>query len=296
MEHRTLGNTGMECSILGFGGSEIGWRKSSPSEAETILNSALDAGINVIDTAACYHASEELIGGAISHRRDEFHLFSKCGHGVDDDQEDWTVQTVRESIDRSLRRLKTDRIDLMQLHSCSKDVLESGELIEELEKARDAGKIRFIGYSGDRENAVWAVESGRFSTLQTSCSIADQQCIDLYLEKAKQARMGIIAKRPIANAAWMSEPDEGAYARPYWERLQELDFPFLGDYAPRAVGMALRFTLACPSITTAIVGTSNSSRFEQNSRLIEREIDPEDFQAIRQRWKDRSSADWVGQT
>ena len=80
MERRTLGRTGLEVSALGFGGAEIGYEGASLADVERLLGSALDAGLNVIDTAECYVNSEELIGQAVSHRRDHFHLFTKCGH------------------------------------------------------------------------------------------------------------------------------------------------------------------------------------------------------------------------
>lgn len=79
METRKYGNTGMNVSTLGFGGAEIG-KNVSKTDVATLLNSALDAGLNVIDTAECYGDSEELIGEVLSHRRDDYYLFTKCGH------------------------------------------------------------------------------------------------------------------------------------------------------------------------------------------------------------------------
>lgn len=111
----------MEVSVLGFGGSEIGYEQASPETVAELLNSALDAGLNVIDTAECYHNSEELIGQAVSKRRSEFYLFTKCGHPHGfGERADWSEDSILESIQRSLRRLKTDKIDIVQLHSCSR--------------------------------------------------------------------------------------------------------------------------------------------------------------------------------
>lgn len=121
MEKRRLGKTDMEVSVLGFGGSEIGYEQASPETVAELLNSALDAGLNVIDTAECYHNSEELIGQAVSKRRSEFYLFTKCGHPHGfGERADWSEDSILESIQRSLRRLKTDKIDIVQLHSCSR--------------------------------------------------------------------------------------------------------------------------------------------------------------------------------
>ena len=80
IEKRVFGRTGLEVSALGFGGAEIGFEAAAPATVAALLNEALDAGLNVVDTAECYLNSEELIGEAVSHRRDEFLLFTKCGH------------------------------------------------------------------------------------------------------------------------------------------------------------------------------------------------------------------------
>src|SRR5215468_3592666 len=109
MEKRRLGKTDMEVSVLGVGGSEIGYEHVSSETAGSLLNKALDLGINVIDTAECYYSSEELIGETIAGRRGEFFLFTKCGHpnGIEN-KANWSHDSILESIQRSLRRLKTD--------------------------------------------------------------------------------------------------------------------------------------------------------------------------------------------
>ncbi|RYG36838.1 aldo/keto reductase, partial [bacterium] len=173
MEHRKLGATDLDVSLLGFGGSEIGSPEVSQETVEKLLNAALDAGLNVIDTAECYRESEEKIGKSVAKRRDEFHLFTKCGHTSGLEGEDWDPNMLRRSIDRSLQRLQTDRVELIQLHTCDEATLRKGEVIDVLIRAREAGKTRFIGYSGDNDSAAYAVESGAFDTLQTSVSIAE---------------------------------------------------------------------------------------------------------------------------
>ncbi|MDX1934703.1 MAG: aldo/keto reductase [Capsulimonadales bacterium] len=304
MEKRTFGKTGLEVSVLGFGGAEIGFTRSAEDTVGRLLNSALDAGLNIIDTAECYSSgeehpsSEELIGQAISHRRGECLLFTKCGHASRFPGEtDWSPSLLEKSIDRSLQRLKTDYLDLIQLHSCDEATLRQGDVIEVLRKARAAGKTRFIGYSGDRDNARYAVESGAFDTLQTSVNIADQEAVELTLEKAQAAGMGVIAKRPVANVAWQhnAETIKGQYGEPYWHRLQELAYPFLAT--PDAVSIALRFTLSLPGVHTAIVGTQNPERWRQNAALLEAgPLDPDVIRAIRDRWNEVARPDWVGQT
>src|SRR5437667_1315310 len=114
MEKRRLGKTDMDVSVLGFGGSEIGYEHATPETVTDLLNSALDAGLNVIDTAECYYNSEELIGKAVSDRRDEFYLFTKCGHphGMES-AANWSKDSILKSIERSLQLLRTDRIDIV---------------------------------------------------------------------------------------------------------------------------------------------------------------------------------------
>ncbi len=295
MERRILGKTGLEVSALGFGGAEIGFQNASLETVERLLGSALDAGLNIIDTAECYAGSEELIGRAVSHRRGQFHLFTKCGHASGLPYADWDPQLLRESIDRSLSRLGTDCVDLLQLHSCDEDTLRQGDVVAVLQEARDAGKTRFLGYSGDREAARYAVECGAFDTLQTSVNIADQQTLSLTLPLAWEKNVGVIAKRPLANAAWTWTdvlPDD--YSYPYWTRLQALGYPFLSG--PDAASVALRFTLAQPAVATAIVGTQNPDRWLQNAKMLDTgPLPAAQIEAIRSRWQAAASPDWVGQ-
>ena len=297
MERRVLGGTGLEVSVLGFGGSEIGYEAAPLSTVEELLGRALDSGLNVIDTAECYMGSEELIGRAVSHRRADYHLFTKCGHASGLDYQDWDPRLLAESIDRSLRRLRTDHLDLVQLHSCSADVLRRGSVVEVLERARAEGKTRFIGYSGDGQDALYAVESGAFDTLQTSVNIADQEAIDLTLPAARERHMGVIAKRPVANAAWKhaSRPDND-YVHAYWERLRRLGYDFLSDEVPRALAVALRFTLSVPGVHTAIVGTTKPGRWRENAEMLKAgPLPASEFEAIRARWKEVAGPDWGGE-
>src|SRR5437016_11631090 len=298
MEKRRLGKTDMNVSVLGFGGSEIGYEQASLETVAELLNSALDAGLNVIDTAECYQNSEELIGEAVSDRRNEFYLFTKCGHPHGfGEHADWCKESILESIQRSLRRLKTDKIDIVQLHSCSETELRKGEAIESLQVARDRGYVRYIGYSGDSQAARFAVESGAFDTLQTSINIADQEAIDLTVPLARQKQMGVIAKRPIANAAWKTghRPID-SYHHEYWERLRKLNYDFLHGDLEKSISIALRFSLSVPGVHTAIVGTKKPERWEQNAKLLEEgPLEEPTFRSIRERWEEYSPRTWIGQ-
>lgn len=308
VERRQFGKTDMKVAILGFGSAEIGYERTEQSVVDRILNAALDQGLNVVDTAECYVDSEEQIGKAIAGRRKEYYLFTKCGHYVKEPAEgrrdDWSKDGVIHSIERSLKRCKTDVIDLIQLHSCNLETLQKGECIEGLEQARKQGKVRYIGYSGDSKAARYAIECGRFDTLQTSVNIADQECIELTLPLAREKNMGVIAKRPIANAAWRydKKPDQGYHVE-YWNRLQALQYPFAtgdkrSDTGPDgAAGVALRFTAFQPGVHVCIVGTSKPERWRQNAELLKAGALPEEtLKAIRAKWKETAKADWTGQT
>src|SRR6266581_3842664 len=263
MERRRLGRTGMLVSVLGFGGSEIGYQRASGRTVARLLGGALDAGLNVIDTAECYENSEELIGKAVGGRRNDFYLFTKCGHAGSFGNADW----------------------------------RPASLLKSLERARERGWARFIGYSGDGDAARYAIECGRFDTLQTSVSIADQEVFTLTLPLARKRGLGVIAKRPIANVAWRygRKPAE-PYYQDYWTRLRTLDYPFLRGAAGSAVSTALRFTLGAPGVHTAIVGTTKPERWKENAALLDAGPLPSDeTERIRARWREVADASWTGQ-
>ncbi len=286
----------MEVGVLGFGSSEIGYGAATPAEIDSILNEALDQGLNVIDTAECYVDAEEKIGRAVGHRRDDYFLFSKTGHSSGFPGPDWDPAMMAAQIDRSLTRLKTDRLELIQLHSPSLELLQEGSAIEVLQRAREAGKVRFIGCSADNEAAVYAVECGAFDALQTSVNLADQEAIETSLPLAVEKGIGVIAKRPIANAAWIKKQGPEHYGHEYWLRLQALRYPLQDQPNAEAIGTALAFTLAQPGVSVAIVGTERPGRFLENLRALESSRSgPSDFEAIRARWKAVRKDDWIGQ-
>ena len=173
MEKRKFGKTDMEFSVLGFGGAEIGYNDNqTQEEVNNLLNSALDAGLNVIDTAAAYKVSEELIGNAVSNRRKDFYLLTKCGALEAFTRFDWSKKGILETIENSLRALKTDYLDIAQLHSCDSEILKRGEAIEGLQRAQEKGYTRYIGYSGDNKDAKTAIETEVCRLSKTSISTA----------------------------------------------------------------------------------------------------------------------------
>lgn len=272
MEKRNFGKTGLSVTSLGFGAGPIGYLGTDQKLVETIVNTLLDAGVNFIDTAAAYHGSEEALGKAVAHRRNEFVLVSKCGQQFADlPGEAWSSAVITATVDRSLRRLQTDHLDVMLLHSCDLEVLQRGESIEALIRARDAGKIRFVGYSGDNQASVFASRLPEISVIETSINICDQANLETVLPVAREQNVGIIAKRPIANSAWRpAQQFQGIYqdyAKPYRDRFaalqitpQDLGFASDADWPE----IALRFTLSHPGVHVAIIGTTNPLNSRRN--------------------------------
>jgi aryl-alcohol dehydrogenase-like predicted oxidoreductase len=297
IERRSLGRTGLEVSVLGFGGSEIGFERAEAATVQRLLAEALDAGLNVVDTAECYGDSETLIGAAVAHRRRDVHLFTKCGHLEGTGRDDWRPVSLERSIARSLQRLRTDHVDLLQLHTCTEDDLRRGDVIAVLQRARERGQARFLGYSGDGAAARYAVECGSFDVLQTSVNVADQEAIELTIAPARARGLGVVAKRPIANAAWRAgrRPDS-AYHHVYWDRLQHLDYEFLRRPPAEAMSVALGFTAAVPGVHTLVVGTTRPGRWRENAASLGAgALCPAEFERIRARWRAVADASWVGQ-
>lgn len=306
LQKTTFGRTGLEVSRIAFGAGPIGYLGASEDQASKVLNLLLDRGVTLIDTAASYLGSEELIGKAVGHRRDAFVLLSKCGRQVEGlSGTDWSADLVTRTVDRSLRRLRTDRLDVMLLHSCPVEVLLRGEALGALLRARDAGKIRFAGYSGDNEAAAYAARLPEVDVLMCSGSLCDQANLDLALPAAAASGAAVILKRPVANAAWKPSSEQGGiyrdYARPYAERFAAmgLDPAELGFPGPESwMEIALRFALAIPGAPVLSVGTTRAENAAANLDLAEKGPLPAGaFERIRRAFREaRGEADWPGLT
>jgi aryl-alcohol dehydrogenase-like predicted oxidoreductase len=289
MQYRTLGRTGLKVSELGFGGMEIGWaRPEERDEVGRLLNRALDLGINFIDTSASYFWSEELIAKYVGHRRDEFIFATKCGswrvlqsNGEWVQTLDYSAKAIAPQIDRSLQRLKTDYIDVIQLHSPAYNDVESGDGLEGLKKAQAQGKVRFISLSGDGDVARKAIEIGEYDTLQLTYNVLLQESADV-IAAARGNDMGIIIKGPIANAHYEKprpsndESMSGIGMPALWDRAQRILAPEVVGDLPR-VEVALRWLLGDANIHTAIVGTTNIHHLEANVASAERGRLPEEM-------------------
>ena len=304
MEMAVLGKTGLEVSRLGAGLNEIGRQLTANDveQAGRVLNAALDGGINFLDTAACYGVSEEMIGRTIAHRRHEYVLATKAGHVTGGyPGRPWMAQTVRDSIDRSLVRMKTDYLDLLQIHAYDMTVPPPDEVVQAVLDAKEAGKVRFVGYSQENDEAEWAVESGLFDALQTAFNLVDQRARYGLLKRARAKGMGIIIKRPIANAAWGKALVQGgpAVGDAVTEKLPERarTMMALGPIpgAPEDhIELALGFVLANPEVDTAIVGTRNPVHMLANIDLVQNRLPiPNDAVDELYRRYDLVGRDWL---
>ena len=310
MELRGFGKTGFEVSALGFGGAPIGFLETDRRQVAELLNTLLDRGVNLIDTAAAYSGSEAAIGEAIGHRRDDYVLVSKCGQAFDDiEGAAWSAAAIEQTVERALRRLNTDHIDVVLLHSCDLETLKTGEALGALVRARDAGKVRFVGYSGDNEAAAHAAGLDEVAVIETSVNICDQANIDNVLPEARRNNVGVLAKRPIANAAWKDAPEQRGiyvnYAETYAGRLAAMaitpaDLGFPGEVGAAWSEIALRFTLSQPGVTTAIVGTTKASNVERNLEALSKGALPEnvvtELRAAFRRAEAAAGEPWLAQT
>ena len=222
---RTLGGTGAAVTILGYGAMELRGRPRGPEiaddDAGRLLNAVLDGGINLIDTSPDYGRSEELIGTYIGHRRGEFFLASKCGCPIEFPADapppyphDYRPANVRADVEQSLRRLRTDHLDLVQVHmSPSRATLEENHTVQALEDLQSEGKVGFIGMSGILPNLPDHIAMGVFDVFQIPYSAVQRDHEELITQAAEAA--------PRAAPPRMSVPAPCSAARPMrssWSR------------------------------------------------------------------------------
>lgn len=271
MQKQQLGRTGLQVGRLGYGTMGLrgprtwGVRVVSDVQADRFLNLVLDSDINFIDTAPDYGITEERIGQYISSRRSEFYLATKCGcapvqqadhlevHHV------WTKDTITRNLETSLRRMRTDYIDILQFHGGDAATLQSEGLIELLQGFRTQGKIRFIGVSSSLPELPGLIDLKVFDTFQIPYSCLSPKHHDL-ISRAAATGAGIIIRGGVAQGGPDAEIQRPAL-NDLWT-LAELD-----DVLPQGmsrVEMILRFTLTHPHCHTTIVGTCNTEHLSQN--------------------------------
>ena len=247
MHRRPLGKTGLSLSPIGFGAFKIGRNQNTkypsqyqlPDESAVglLLNACLDLGINYIDTAAAYGASEERIGQAISHRRTEFVLSTKAGEFFENGQSryDFSRAAIEESVRGSLSRLRTDRVDLLLLHANADDlhVVTQTDAVATLRDLKAAGQARFIGLSAKTDEAARAAMDWA-DALMLDYSIQDRSH-EAVIAEASRRGIGVIAKKGLGSGHLNAEA-------------------------------AIEFVLANQHISSLLVGSLNIEHLAQNVR------------------------------
>ncbi|HEX6453747.1 MAG TPA: aldo/keto reductase [Trebonia sp.] len=290
---RALGRTGSDVTILGYGAMELRGQPRGPEitdeEAGRLLSAVLDGGINLIDTSPDYGRSEELIGAHVSHRRDEFFLASKCGCPIEFPADvpppyphDYSQRNVRADVEQSLRRLRTDRIDLVQVHmSPSKATMEENGTVEALKELRSEGKIRFIGMSGILPNLPDHIAMDVFDAFQIPYSAVQRDHESLITEAADKGAGTLIRGGAARGAAseeknWTVGPltqDPGVGQR-NWETSGIADLIQQAGIGKQE--FILRFTLSHPGLSTTIVGTASPAHLADNIATAEKGPLPDD--------------------
>jgi aryl-alcohol dehydrogenase-like predicted oxidoreductase len=275
---RTLGRTGLEVTTLGYGAMELRGaprgRDVSEQQAERILNAVLDAGINFVDTSIDYGLAEERIGRYISHRRSEYYLATKCGCLVGDlttanlppreggrNPHVFTPENIRAGVEQSLRRMKTDYIDVLQFHSSpSQRELEEHGAIEAVKDLQREGKVRYIGMSGTLPNLPYHMSLGVFDEYQIPYSALQREHEDL-IAQASEDGAGIVIRGGAARGGPGKEEGD------FWEGWQRAGLDdLLGDMS--RMEFILRFTYTNPHLDTTIVGTVNPDHLQDNINAL----------------------------
>ncbi len=268
----TLGRTGLKVTKLGYGAMEIrgsriwGGRPITEPEAETILNAVLDSGINFIDTANDYGRSEEFIGKFISKRRSEFVLATKCGctvvrrdENTDDTPHVWTKENLFRGLHESLARMKTDCIDIMQLHGPTVEQCDEGELVPALQEMKKQGKIRWLGSSSVLPHLMTYISRGDFDVYQIPYSALDRTH-ERSIQKAHDSGAGVIVRGGVARG----EPGEGLGNQDRWAKWNAANLDQLLSPGETRTQFLLRFTNSHPGMSTNIVGTMSPKHLKDN--------------------------------
>jgi aryl-alcohol dehydrogenase-like predicted oxidoreductase len=278
---RPLGRTGADVTILSYGAMELRGQPRGPEiadeDAAALLNAVLDSGINLIDTSPDYGRSEELIGRYVGHRRDEFFLASKCGCPLRPPADapppyphDYSPANVRADVEQSLRRLGTDRLDLVQVHmSPSQATLAENQTVQALTELQAEGKIRFLGMSGILPELPDHIAMGVFDVFQIPYS-AVQRDHEYLITEAASAGAGTLIRGGAARGAasedknWSTGPlsQERGVGQRNWETSGVAGL--LADAGMSNMEFVLRFTLSHPALSTTIVGTSNPAHLASN--------------------------------
>ncbi len=285
IEKRKLGKTGEMVTFTGFGALEIGrdWglgaeserRRPAEDRARRTLETVLDSGINLIDTARAYHRSEERIGKFVSERRKEFFLATKCGEHSEEPSTyyDFSYRAVSESIEKSLNLLKTDRIDLLQIHFGPEPekVLDDGETLAAMKDARKKGKVRFLGASAWERVAWRCLESGEFDVLQLEYSLLNMKDGDV-IDECGRRGIGVLIRGGLAYGKLTPRVVPHIDEIPEAGKIRKLIDLLEGD-AKKLTALAMRFLYGNKSISSVLMGTKNPEHVVENLKLLDVPID-----------------------
>ena len=291
MELRSLGRTGLTVSAVGLGAGRLGGEDLSQSQVDRLVRGAIDAGVCLFDTARSYGLSEERLGRALAGRRQEVVLSTKVGYGVPG-LPDWTAPCVSAGVEAALSRLRTDRLDVVHLHSCGLDLLRRGEVVEALLRAVEAGKVRAAAYSGEGEALAWAVRCGAFGSIQCSLSALDQVNAAGAVGEARARGLGVLVKRPLGDAPWrFAERPAAPDVALYWDRFQALRLE--PGHRPWAELLA-RFAAFAPGVSAILLGTADPAHLGAVVEAVGRgPLPPEVEQGLRAAFA-REGASWAG--
>jgi L-galactose dehydrogenase len=283
METRKLGRTDLELPVLSFGASSLGaeFRAVKLDEAMDSVRVALDCGLNFIDTSPFYGRgmSEVLLGLALKDvPRDSYNLCTKLGR-YDLEHFDFSAKRVAESVDVSLHRLRTDHLDIILCHDIEFVPMHQivDETIPALRKIQEAGKVRYIGFSGypmkifkfvlDQTDVDCVLSYNQY-TLQNS-RFADEAVPYLKSKGVGVMNAGPFSARLLTNAplpAWLKEPEEVKEAARKAARLCE-------DNGVDIAQLALQFSCENPDITTTVAGSANPNNIRKWAEWLAKPID-----------------------
>jgi len=275
-----LGRTGLDVTRLGYGSMELRHTGTAArpnldtAAAGALLSAALDGGITYIDTSPTYGPAEELIGTFLASKREQFTLATKTGFVIDElpaRRHQFTREVVRKGLEWSLRRLRTDHVDVVQLpgNPTPAELIELGTL-EELEALRAEGKCRFLGISGWQPNLTEHVAWAAFDVFQIPYSALERENEDL-ISHAARAGFGTVIRGGVAQGTVSGAPpvdgasdarDRAIGQRALWESagLDELlDGGTRSDFL-------VRYLLSNADVGTVIIGTSDQAHLERNVR------------------------------
>ncbi|MBX2998913.1 MAG: aldo/keto reductase [Caldilineaceae bacterium] len=286
MNYRTLGRTGLQVSALAMGTVELGldygirapghYGRPPEEEAIRLVHAAIDAGINLLDTARAYGISEEILGRALKDRRDRVVLATK----VVTQQADGATPTgeglrrrMLDSLDTSLRELQTDWVEIWQIHNLDQSLLDQIDLLAAIfDEARGAGKVRWVGASTyGVEMPLAAVRSGIFDMVQVTYSVFDQRLADAVFPLAAAQEVGVLVRSVLLQGVLTERAD---HLPDHLEPLRARSRRFRQIVAENAIGLspaqvALAFALAHPHISAALMGVRTLTELTENLQAVE---------------------------